>query len=249
MKLIGPQSMTHINIPYPARQRPRRTARQLGGLLLRLAILGAVLVVAGCPVAYLLWPRWPDHVALDAPTLPITVGGLAFNVPPAAIRVPMQRRTGAQERLDLVFLWPSLVPPDPAIKLAAGEVPKLTDRIFITVAVSDGAMPPVERFKQIYPRYTSGAPTNGPDGLLTQRFRNDTPFQNEDLFYVPDAPERFLLRCTRTSGPAPGICLHEQRIANTDVTVRFPREWLDNWKTVAADIGRLIDGLRSSKFR
>jgi len=36
--------------------------------------------------------------------------GVAFNVPPAAIRIAAQRQPGTQERIDLVYLWPSLAP-------------------------------------------------------------------------------------------------------------------------------------------
>jgi hypothetical protein len=212
--------------------------------MLKLALIAGVLGLAGCPVAYILWPRWPDQVALDAPTLPMTVGGLLLNVPPASIRVALQRRTGAQDRIDLVFLWPSLAPPDPAAKLAPTDVPNVTDRVFVTIAVSDGTPPPLQRFETIYPRYTADTPSTGSGGLLMQSFRNDTPYQGEDLLYEPSAPERFLVRCTRKSGPAPGMCLHEQRIANADITVRFPRDWLTDWQTVASGIDRLIASLR-----
>ncbi len=51
--------------------------------------------------------------ALDAPALPITVAGVLFQVPPAAIRATVQRHAGPQERIDLAFLWPSLKPPQP----------------------------------------------------------------------------------------------------------------------------------------
>jgi hypothetical protein len=59
-------------------------------------------------------------------------------------------------------------------------------------------------------------------------------------------PERFLLRCTRDgSGPTPGTCLHERRIGNADVTVRFPRAWLEDWNSVADGIDRLVSRLQS----
>src|SRR4051794_40491747 len=87
------------------------------GLLFALLTLVALIVFAGALVTLVLWPRWPGAaIAPDAPTLPITVGGVLFNVPPATIRVPLQRHPGAQERVDLAFLWPSLDPPDPAAK-------------------------------------------------------------------------------------------------------------------------------------
>ncbi len=228
------------------RHRTPAARWDLGGLVLRLALIAGVLCLAGCPVAYILWPSWPDQVALDAPALPITVGGISLNVPPAAIRIALQRRAGAQERIDLAFLWPSLTPPDHAAKPASTEVLNFSDRVFVTIAISDSTPPPPERFKTIYPRYTDGAPREGPDGLLVQAFRNGTPYQGEDLLYDGISPERFLMRCTRRNGPAPGICLHERRIANTDITVRFPRDWLADWRNVAAGIDRLLASLRPS---
>jgi len=81
--------------------------------LVPLIVLAAVALSAFGYVAYVLWPRW-SALHLDAPPLPITVAGVAFNLPPAAIRVAAQRRAGAQERVDLVFLWPSLQPPIPS---------------------------------------------------------------------------------------------------------------------------------------
>jgi hypothetical protein len=230
-------------------RRPSNARWNFGSLVLKLALAAAVLALAGCPVAYILWPRWPDQVARDAPALPITIGGLAFNVPPAAIRIPMQRRAGAQERIDLAFLWPSLAPPDLSTKPAQGEAPQQTERVFLTIAVNDGTPPPVERLKTIYPRYTTGTPAAGPDGLVIQAFRSDTPYVGEDLLYEPNSPERFMLRCTRTSGTSAGVCLHQRRIANADLTVRFPREWLNDWRAVAANVDRLIASLRPNVSR
>ena len=73
-------------------------------------------------------------MALDAPTLPITVNGVNFNIPPAAIRNKVQRKPGTQERVDLVFLWPSLEPPDPAVKAGPVSSAKAIDRVFVTIA-------------------------------------------------------------------------------------------------------------------
>ena len=89
----------------PRYRRARRGHHQL--LWLPLVVFAAVASMAFIYVVYVLWPRWPGPpVGVDAPALPITIAGVTFNVPPAAIRVPVQRRPGAQERLDLTFLWP-----------------------------------------------------------------------------------------------------------------------------------------------
>jgi hypothetical protein len=221
--------------------RKRRRTGRLGRILV--VILGLMAAaLSGAPIAYVLWPQ-PKAISPDAPSLPITVGGVVFNVPPAAIRIKMQRRPGAQARLDLAFVWPSLTPPDAAIKPAPIAAPGVTDRLFVTIAASDGTLPPSERLKIIYPRY-AGAGVVGTDGLMVQGFRDGSPYQGEELILDPAAPERFLLRCTRQIGGTPPMCLHERRIGGADITVRFPREWLSDWPTVAAGVDRLIAGLK-----
>ena len=231
-----------ISAPAERRQRqPRRKPRRRkhGMLLLPLALLSALALLAGGVVTYLLWPLWPEPVRVDAPALPITVSGVTFNVPPAAIRAPVQRRPGAQERVDLAYQWPTLTPPEPTTKSTTpGE------RLFVTIARDDGKLPPAERLKTIYPRYLMGGATDGPNGLVTQPFRDGTPYQGEDLIYQAAAPERFFARCTRAAGPRPGTCLSERRIGGADLTFRFPREWLTQDTTVSAGIERLITQLR-----
>jgi hypothetical protein len=224
-----------------------RMSRRGGqGLMLALA-MGASLAVLAATLALVL--RWPAaSSAPDAPSFPIGVGGLVFNVPPAAIRVPLQRRAGEQGRLDLVFLWPALVPPDPAAKPVASEEPPAFDRMFVTIAALDDTLGPAERIKTIYPRYFDFGRFAGPDGLLVIRFRDGTPYQAEDLFYDPAAPERFAVRCSRPGpGPTPGTCLFERRFADAvDITVRFPRDWLTDWRRLSAGIEKLLASLRAS---
>jgi hypothetical protein len=224
---------------FPQATRPGHRPRGL--ILLAVAVMVAMAIGGAAYVAYVLWPRWPAAVGLDAPALPITIGGVTFNVPPAAIRVPVQRRPGVQERIDLAFVWPSLQPPEPAAKATSGSAKPL-DRLFVTIAASE-AMPPLERIKTIYPRYAAKEPESGPQGLAVLPFRTDTPYQGEDLIYDAEVPQRFLLRCSRGKPLTPGVCLHEQRIGSADVTVRFPRDWLEHWRDVAAGIERLVASL------
>ena len=230
-------------------RRARKMARNL--LMLPFLIFLGVSSLAVAYVAYVLWPRWPGAiVAPNTPSLPIIVGGTAFNVPPAAIRRSVQRKPGVQERIDLVFLWPSLAPPVSASQAgpqgATGKAVQPLERIFLTVAGSDGGPSPLERMQTIYRRYLAPETLSAPNGLIMLAFRKDTPYQGEDMLYTPDMPERFLLRCTRDDmGPTPGTCLHERRIGGADVTVRFPRAWLAEWTDVADGIDRLISGLQA----
>ncbi len=186
-------------------------------------------------VAYVLWPRWPaGAVAPDAPALPIVIAGAGFNIPPAAIRVPVQRRAGAQERVDLAFQWPSLTPPDPQARV-------IGDRLFVTIAAAGATLAPSDRLKVIYPRYAAPDPRPAPEGLVSYAFRDGTPYQGEDLLVDASEPSKFAVRCTRErSLQTPGTCLYDRRIGEAEITVRFPRRWLDRWRTLAASIDRLL---------
>jgi hypothetical protein len=224
----------------------RKRAGASAGLLFALATLIVLIVGAAALVAIMLWPRWPGAaVAPDAPALPVTVGGVLFNVPPGAIRVPVQRHSGATERLDLAFLWPSLQPPDPSPKLAPTETTPPIDRLFITIEPQALGLPPSERVRMIYPRYLAETQFDGPDGLKVIPFKEGTPYQNEDLFFDPATQPGFVARCSRPGAAGtPGMCLYERRIESADVTVRFPSEWLTGWRAVNEGIAKLIGTLK-----
>lgn len=221
--------------------RPRRRPHGHNPLAGPLLALTAVLAMAALYVGYVLWPRWPDTpVALDAPALPIVVAGVPFNVEPAAIRQAVQRKPGTQERIDLNYLWPSLKPPDPALKAIDGVPVDPNERIFLTIQSSDGTLPLMERVQTIYPRYMVPQPQPGPEGLTLRGFRDDTPYKGEELAFESAAPEHFLARCALKGVHSSGGCLLERRIGDADIMIRFPRDWLNDWKTLARGIDALI---------
>ncbi len=236
--------------PHAPKQRPRRRQRRRPRSLLWLpiAIFIAGVIAAGSWVTYILWPRWPAADLTYAPSLPITVNGVNFNIPPGAIRNKVQRKPGTQERVDLAFLWPSLTPPDPEAKAGPVASPHAVDRIFVTIAAYGNTLPPLERFNSIYPRYLETDMTTTPDGLTLRPFRDDTPYKGEDIIYNDRNPGRFMVRCTRdgASGAAIGMCLFERRIEQADLTIRFPRAWLTDWQTVSEQLETLIRQLRGA---
>ncbi len=225
-------------------QPPRRAPQRRSGhnpLAAPVLVFAAVCFIAAAYVAYVLWPRWPDApVALGAPSLPINIAGAAFNLEPAAIRIPLQRRAGSQARVDLAYLWPSLVPPDPATKIVDGAPVDPNERLFVTILANDGTMPIEERVATIYPRYLGPETAPGADGLTARPFRDGTPYQGEDLVYEQNAPERFRARCSRKGVTNTGTCLLERRVGNADITFRFPRDWLGDWRGVAASIDKVM---------
>ena len=239
-----------MSTSYVHRHAPRRRQQHGRLLALPLLVVGTGVAAATGFILHVLWPGWQGPpLGPNAPALPVTVAGVAFNVPPAAIRVPMQRQPGAHERIDLGFLWPSLQPPDaaplPNVPIKGMPKQQSFDRIFVTIAAARDSLPLAERVKTIYPRYVESEASAGPEGLTVVAFRQGTPYQGEDLMYDATAPENFLVRCTRNgAGPTPGMCLYVKRVGEADVTVRFLRDWLNDWLPVAGNIERLITKLR-----
>ena len=246
-----------MTAPAILRRKSRRKAA--GVLVLPFAVFAAAILALGAFLAYVLWPSWPNApVALDAPTVPVTVAGVLFDVPPAAIRAAVQRHPGAHERIDLVFVWPTLTPPAPAGEKpaaggddapAAAPAASINGRLFVTIAALGPLLPPVERLRNIYPHYVAAQASAGADGLAILPFRKGTPYEGEDLVYVAANPEQFFARCTRPVGAVPGTCIHERVLDTAELTLRFPRDWLQDWGGLAAGFGRLTAQLHPAEGR
>ncbi len=225
-------------------------------MLVALVAAAAITTAVAMFVSYLLWPTWPkSQVALDAPAIPVIVAGVPFNVPPAAVRPKVQRQPGAHERMDLVFLWPSLAPPSPDsladVKLPAAEdgeappAPPSSNRLFVTITSLGAVLPPLVRLRTIYPRYIEAQATAGPDGLAIVPFRPGTPYEGEDLVYFADVPEQFFALCSRPARSLPGTCIQERALAAAVITLRFSRAWLEDWRNAAAGFDRLVEQLHA----
>jgi hypothetical protein len=225
----------------------RDTRRDPRGHLIPIVLAGVIAAGAIALVAYLLWPTWTPDAASDPGRLPVSVGGSIFNVPPAAVRMKIQRHSGPQERVDLSFLFPSLEAPD-GTKHASADIMEDAiqpiDRIFLSIAAHHDALAPETRVRSIYPRYLEQTAPPAQDGLTVRAFREGSPYSGEDLF-LGDTPG-LSARCTR-DGKTPGMCLSERRVEGADLTFRFPRSWLTHWSDVAEAMDRLTAQLHGPR--
>ena len=208
---------------------------------------GAVAICAIAAVAYLLWPTWGPGTSSTPDRLPVSVGATLFNVPTMAVRRKIQRHSGPQERVDLSFLFPSLEAPEAPRHVSADSVEDAVqplDRLFLSISAHHDTLAPETRVRTIYPRYLEQASSPGQDGLTMRAFKDGSPYGNEDLFFA-NAPD-LNARCSRDAA-TPGMCLSERRIDGADLTFRFPRSWLSQWRDVANAMDRLTAELRGPK--
>src|ERR1700712_2599922 len=226
----------------------RDTRKDPRGHMMLIAVAVTLTVAAIALVAYLLWPTWGAGAAGSPDRLPVSVGTTLFNVPTSAIRRKIQRHSGPQERVDLSFVFPSLEAPESPRHVSADMVEESAqqpiDRIFLSIAAHHDTLAPDTRVRTIYPRYLDKASQPGQDGLSIRAFRDGSPYSNEDLF-LADKPN-LTARCTR-DGATPGMCLSERRIEGADLTFRFPRSWLAQWRDVANAMDRLTLELQPPK--
>ena len=225
----------------------RNAGKDWRGHLLPIVLGGFIAASALVFVAYLLWPTWEVDAASGPARLPISVGSTLFNVPSGSIRMKIQHHTGPQERIDLSFSYPSLRPPEAPKHVSAADVDDAMqpiDRIFLSIAAHHDSLAPEMRVRTIFPRYLDQAQTVGEDGLTMRSFREGSPYSGDDLFTA--ATPNMVARCSREAA-TPGMCLSERRLEGADLTFRFPRSWLAQWREVAEAMDSLAQQLHSSK--
>jgi hypothetical protein len=229
-------------VHHPSRAWRRKSRSHLIPVLLGVGFA----VSAAALIAWLLWPTWQSRASSNPDRIPVSVGDTLFNVPKHAFRRKVQRHSGPQERLDLSYNYPSLEAPDAPKHISLDtfdESAQPIDRIFLSVAAHHDALSPEQRLRTIYPRYFDQAPTSD-DGLTMRASRDGMAYSGEDLF-VGAGPD-LVARCTR-DGVTPGMCLSERRVGGADLTFRFPRDWLTQWRDVAQAMDRLTAQLSSPR--
>jgi hypothetical protein len=216
--------------------------------MLPIMATGALAAGAIAVVAYLLWPTWGAEASNGPDRLPLSIGATLFNVPPKAIRMKIQRHSGPQERVDLSFAYPSLeaakAPKHVSADIVEEEAMQPIDRIFLSIAAHRDSIAPEALVNTIYPRYLEQTSSAAQDGLTMRAFRDGTPYSGEDLFFA-DTPG-LSARCTRDTA-TPGMCLSERRIDGADLTFRFPRSWLAQWRNVANAMDNLTVQLHGAR--
>ena len=139
---------------------------------------------------------------------------------------------------DLVAAWPGFGPP------AAGQPDGSTPLVFLRLTPAAGD-DPAERPMALYARFFADAHWSNPGGLLMRRFRPDSPYGGEELYYSPPDGEAFSARCPRQGSVADvgsANCLWSFRQDGLDIQARFPASLLPRWTRLRDGVQDLLRG-------
>ena len=118
------------------------------------------------------------------------------------------------------------------------------DRIFLSIAAHHDTLAPDTRVRTIYPRYLEQAAYAGRGRIDDARLPRRLALRQRRSV-LASAPG-LNARCTRDA-TTPGMCLSERRIDGADLTFRFPRSWLSQWRDVADAMDRLTVQLQRAE--
>ncbi|EJN04847.1 hypothetical protein [Phyllobacterium sp. YR531] len=177
----------------------------------------------------------------------IVIGNDVLQIPANMIRFDRQRRDGIADRVDLYLHWPDMQGYTPELKddfNGAGSGKRL---LFLTFEERQGSQDMSGRYGPVYLPLTEGPGIAGPADLTIQRFRSDSGFVNEELLVAPDhgAKRPFVARCLDEQSSRDNLASCQSDIfigSNLQLTYRFPREMLGDWRLLDKQIKEFARG-------
>jgi len=167
----------------------------------------------------------------------LRIGTARLLVPAGYLRAG-DTETAAASDADLVAAWPGFGPP------AARKPDGGTPLVFLRLAPATGD-DPAERPMTLYARFFADVHWSNPGGLLMRRFRPDSPYGGEELYYSPPDGEAFSARCPRQGSVADvgsANCLWSFRQDGLDIQARFPASLLPRWTRLRDGVQDLLRG-------
>lgn len=167
----------------------------------------------------------------------LSVGATRLLVPAGYLRAD-STNTAATSDADLVAGWPDFGPP------ATPRPSEGTALVFLHLTPAAGD-DPAERPMALYARFFADEHWTNPGGLLMRRFRPDSPYGGEELYFSPPDGEAFSARCPRQGSVADigsASCLWSFRQDGLDIQARFPASLLPRWTRLRDGVQGLLRG-------
>ncbi len=249
---VGPELSRLVNLHAAGpscpsgRKRAKRHAlpRESVAVAPRAVLIAFLLALCGAAaaftlVAWLMRATLPDAPAADGVPVLAIVGDVRLTVPAGMIRVPEQRVGGVLARLDLVLDAATL---EKAAARAAA-VPDAETLIFVSIEPTRDGGDPANRAEELYSRFLTAETVEAPGGLVKRRFRETSPYNDEELYLAAPDGRAFAARCGPINARAmPSTCLWQIRHGGLDIALRFSPSHLGDWQRIAA--GACFDLLR-----
>ncbi|MHA7872524.1 MAG: hypothetical protein ACX939_09265 [Hyphococcus sp.] len=224
-----------------------------------LGIFMATLVLCAIFLYYYVGPS-VEEIRGDVPSpaiteepIPISIGSHTF-APAANYTVyPRARRGGARAEISLYALWPTMSGYSPAHRREFIENDPQTRRIDILLAKRTTTFSEAQRFDILYlPQTVDQRGVRTPYQLTKFAFKEQRAsvptngYANTELFVGADDNDNIIaLFCFKEGGdiPSPECWRTYEYSDDIEVTYRFKRPYLPEWRTIDAEVRSFVEGI------
>lgn len=162
--------------------------------------------------------------------LEVVIGNEYLRVPSNKVRFYSQRSSGAHEKLDLYFHWPSLSGYRDSLSSDFNNSNEDKNLVFITIEPRNMSFDMSGRVTPIYSQFFEGKPVATGSGLVKQPLSAKGGFIDEDLYYAASSPYPFATRCVREVASTTPFCIRDIHVGrNLMLTYRFHQKYLRDW--------------------
>lgn len=229
--------------------------KERSGWLLPSAVLLSTVLLCVLFLLYYLAPNpasfIEEHTSPTSRTssVRLTVGGLVLRVPENYLIYPSERKDGARNQVALFAALPDFrgyTEQDSAIFSGNGANSPI---IHILIRQDAFDLTETARLNRIYLGNVIDARGEpGPFGLIKYSFRDDSGYRGEDLFVGRAEDGVVVMRCTRRTASVPSPnCLRELPLMEgVELSYRFKRARLGNWREIARGVKRLAVSFAAS---
>lgn len=153
-----------------------------------------------------------------------------LTIPKNKVRFQNQRKSGAQQRLDLYMHWPSLSGFSDELNHQFNNAGDNANLIFLSLEPRSMSFDMSGRIGLIYEQFFEGKPHKLDNGLIRQGLSVNGGYIDEDLYYAAASPYPFTARCVREGASSTPFCLRDIHIGKSlMLTYRFHKKHLHQW--------------------
>lgn len=163
--------------------------------------------------------------------LEVVIANNVLNINENAIRFPNQRKSGVHNRIELYLHWPTMSGYRDELSDVFNNSGNMEELVFVSIEPRTMSFDMSGRLEPIYSLYFNGLAVHERSGLVRQPLSEAGGFLDEDLYYEPDSPYPYTVRCVRDfSEIGTPMCMRDIHIGkDLMVTYRYNKRFLNEW--------------------